>query len=235
MKKIKLISLTMAAVLLISTSGCSSIKNTVANMSNTAKGGIIGGTSGTAFGAILGRIVGGKKGAWIGGVAGAAVGTTAGVLIGKKMDKAAAQAKQISGATVDTMTVNGTKMVKVTLDSNITFSTGKYNLSNACEQSLANFAQKLDPQVDLAVYGHTDNTGSLAINQALSLNRANAVANYLEQSGVGANRMREVKGYDYQYPVSDNNTAIGRAQNRRVELYLMPSSQMIQEAQNASK
>lgn len=220
MKKIKLFSFVMAACLIITSCG----------MSNTAKGGIIGGTSGTALGAILGKIVGGNKGAFIGGAAGAALGTTAGVIIGKKMDKAAAAAKQISGATVDTMTVNGVKAVKVTLDGGVTFATGKSSLSSISKSSLATFARNLDTDVDLAVFGHTDNTGSLAVNQTLSLDRARSVASYLESNGITSNRVQKVAGYDYQYPVANNDTEAGRAQNRRVELYLLASSKMIQEA-----
>ena len=73
-------------------------------MTNTAKGGMIGGGSGAALGAIIGGVVGHGKGAAIGAAVGAAVGTGAGVLIGKKMDKAAAQAEQIEGAQVEQVT-----------------------------------------------------------------------------------------------------------------------------------
>ena len=69
------------------------------------------------------------------------------------------------------------------------------------------------------------------MKQRLDRQRAQSVANYLTAVGLAYSRLRSVKGYDYQYPVADNNTATGRAQNRRVELYLLPSQAMINDAQ----
>lgn len=221
MNKIKTITILLSAALLFQ--GCSSLNN-------TAKGGIIGGTGGAGVGALIGGLIGHGKGAAIGAGIGAAVGTGAGVLIGKKMDKAAQQAKQIEGAKVEQGEAEGVQYVKVTLDSGITFPLNGTTLSDKAKSSLSKFMVELDPQFDLAICGHTDNTGSLEVNQRISLQRAQSVANYLTECGVAYARLRSVKGYDYQYPVADNSTKEGQAQNRRVELYLLPSEAMINAA-----
>lgn len=137
-------------------SGCGSLNN-------TAKGGMIGGGSGAALGALIGGIAGHGKGAAIGAAVGAAVGTGAGVLIGKKMDKAAEQAAQIQGAEVEQVTDNnGLQAVKVTFDSGILFSTSSSSLSTSAKSSLSKFANNVLNQnrdMDVAIYGYTDNTG----------------------------------------------------------------------------
>lgn len=223
MKTLKLTALFLAAAFIFFS--CNT------QLNNTAKGGIIGGTGGAGLGALIGGLIGDGKGAAIGAGVGAVVGTGAGVLIGNKMDKAAKQAEEIEGAKVEQGEQNGVQYVKVTLDSGITFPTNGTTLSENAKISLSRFINQLDPQFDLAICGHTDNTGSLEVNQRVSLQRAQSVANYLTAVGLAYSRLRSVKGYDYQYPVADNNTAAGRAKNRRVELYLLPSQAMINDAQ----
>lgn len=228
MKKIKLTAIVLlcAAILMPS---CSTPLN------NTAKGGMIGGAGGAGVGALIGGLIGKGKGAGIGAAVGAAVGTGAGVLIGRKMDKAAEQAKQIEGAKVEQGEQEGVKYVKVTLDSGITFALNQTALSQTAKNSLALFASQLDPQFDLAICGHTDNTGSLAVNQRVSTERAQSVADYLSKSGIASSRMKSVKGYDYQYPIASNNTKEGQALNRRVELYLIPSAEMVASAEKEAQ
>ena len=130
---------------------------------------------------------------------------------------------------------DGVQYVKVTLDSGITFKTNEINLSTTAQKSLATFASQLDPQFDLAICGHTDNVGTLEVNKRISKQRAQSVANFLETKGVAASRLKSVEGYDYQYPVASNDTKEGQAQNRRVELYLIPSEAMIAEANSQAK
>jgi outer membrane protein OmpA-like peptidoglycan-associated protein len=84
---------------------------------------------------------------------------------------------------------------------------------------------------DVAIYGHTDSTGSDAINQPLSVNRANSVSNYLKSCGVSGTQIKSVEGQGSTNPVADNATAEGRKQNRRVEVYMYASKKMIEEAQ----
>lgn len=203
-------------------------------MSNTAKGGLIGAGSGAALGAIIGQIAGhsGKSTA-IGAAIGTAVGAGAGVIIGKKMDKAAAEAAAIEQAKVEKITdANGLTAVKVTFDGGILFATNSSVLNATSKTALTKLAKVLseDRTMDIAVYGHTDNTGSLAVNQKLSAERAGSVATYLRNNGVATTQFKYVLGKDFQEPIASNETVEGRAQNRRVEVYMYASEQMIKDA-----
>lgn len=233
MKSIKIMSCILAAGMLF----------TSCNMSNTGKGALIGGGSGAAVGAGLGAIFGKGKGAAIGAAVGAAVGTTAGALIGKKMDKAAEQAKQVEGAQVEQVTDNnGLQAVKVTFDSGILFSTSSSNLSSPAKSSLSKFANDVLNQnrdMDVSIYGYTDNQGwrnstaeqSYQKNLNLSQERAQSVASYLLGCGVASNQIKSVQGMGEANPIADNSTVAGRQENRRVEIYLYASQQMIQQAE----
>jgi outer membrane protein OmpA-like peptidoglycan-associated protein len=223
MKKVKFLSVLLSFSLVFG--GC--------GMSNTAKGGLIGAGSGAALGAIVGQIAGHGKGAAIGAAIGTAVGAGAGVIIGKKMDKAAEKAKAIEDAKVQQITdANGLAAVKVTFDGGILFATNSSKLNTTSKTSLTKLAKVLseDQTMDIAVYGHTDNTGTLAYNQKLSGDRANSVASFLKSNGVASSQFKYVAGKDYQEPIASNETVEGRAQNRRVEVYMYASEQMIKDA-----
>ena len=199
---------------------------------NMQKGAGIGAAGGAVLGGIIGHIAGNTA---IGAAVGGAVGAGAGAIIGEKMDKAKAEAEAVKNAQVESVTdANGLDAVKVTFDSGILFATNKAELSTTAKNSLAQFAQVLNNNrdCDIAIIGHTDNTGSDAINQPLSVNRANSVNNYLKSCGVSASQIKSVEGQGSSNPVADNSTAAGRQQNRRVEVYMYASQKMIQEAQN---
>ena len=227
MKFIKSVSVVLCALMVLS--GCSSLNN-------TAKGSLIGAGGGAALGLLIGHFAGNKAvGAAVGAAVGTAVGAGAGALIGRKMDKAAAAAAAIENASVETVTdANNLKAVKVTFDSGVLFATNKYDLNNAARNDLAQFAQVLKTysDTDVAIFGHTDSTGSDAINNPLSVNRANAVASYLKSLGVSESQIKTVEGFGSTAPVGDNSTAAGRAQNRRVEVYMYASESMINAANN---
>lgn len=226
MKKILCIVLSAAMILGVSSCG----------MSNTGKGAIIGGGGGAALGAAVGAIFGKGKGAAIGAAVGAAVGAGAGTLIGKKMDKQAEELAKINGAQVETVTdANNLQAIKVTFDNGILFATGKSALSASAKKSLTEFAASLknNPQTNVQICGHTDNTGSRATNERLSKERANSVLTYLMNSGIATSRMTS-EGYAYDYPVADNSTEAGRAQNRRVEVYISANQDMINAAENGT-
>ena len=196
---------------------------------NTQKGAGIGAGGGALLGGIIGAIAGNTA---VGVAVGGAVG--AGAIIGNKMDKAKKQAEQVQNAQVETVKdTNGLDAVKVTFDSGILFATGKADLSQSAKNSLAEFARVLNSNqdCDVAIIGHTDNTGSDAINQPLSVNRANSVNNYLRSCGVQAKQIKSVEGQGSTNPVADNSTAAGRQQNRRVEVYMYASKEMIQKAE----
>ena len=232
MKGLKFYVCGMCAALVLSSCG----------MNNTTKGGLIGGGSGAALGAALGAFIGNGKGALIGGAIGAAAGTGAGLLIGKKMDKAKAEAAKIAAAKVESVTdQNGYEAVKVTFDSGILFQTGSSTLSATAQSSLSQFASNvLLPNTDMnvGIVGFTDNAGwkgataaeSAQKNQVLSQQRAQAVSGYLLSKGVSSAQIKEVAGLGESNPVADNSTVAGKAQNRRVEVYLYASDAMIQKA-----
>ena len=232
-KTTNIVALLLSGCLILS--GC--------GMSNTAKGGLIGGGGGAALGARVGGLAGKGKGAAIGAAVGAAVGTGAGVLIGKKMDKAAQQAQQIEGAEVEQVTDNnGLQAVKVTFDSGILFTTSSATLSSAAKASLSKFANNVLNQnrdMDVAIYGYTDNQGwrnstkeqSVQKNLNLSQERAQSVSSYLLSCGVSASQIKSVEGMGESNPVADNSTEAGRQENRRVEVYMYASQQMIQQAE----
>jgi outer membrane protein OmpA-like peptidoglycan-associated protein len=213
-------------------SGCSS-------MSNTTKGGLFGGGAGAAVGAGIGALIGkSTKSAAIGAGIGTIVGATTGVIIGKKMDKAAAQAAAIEGARVDSIRdANNLKAIKVTFDSGILFQTGKSTLNTASKDALTKFAKILisNPTMDITIMGHTDNQGSLEVNQKLSQDRAQAVANFLQLQSVSAAQFKDILGKNFAEPVADNKTAAGRTANRRVEVYMYASTKMINDAQAQAK
>ncbi len=234
MKKTKITALFLCATLMLS--GC-------ASMNHTTKGGLLGGTGGAALGAIIGGIAGKGKGAAIGAGIGAVVGGATGVLIGNKMDKAAKEAAAIEGAQVEQVTDNmGLKAVKVTFDSGILFGTGAATLSSSAKASLSKFANnvlKQNPDMDVNIYGFTDNQGwknstpeqSKQKNLDLSQERAQSVSSYLMACGITSSQIKGVEGLGEESPVADNSTAAGRQENRRVEIYMYASAEMIQQAE----
>ncbi|MFV0468368.1 MAG: OmpA family protein [Dysgonomonas sp.] len=199
--------------------------------SNTVKGTGIGAGAGGALGAGIGAIIGGGKGAAWGAGIGAVVGGSAGAIIGNKMDKQKAELEKINGAQVES--INDGQAIKVTFESGILFATNSSTLSSTSKSALTSFATSLknNPDTDVQIYGHTDNTGNDNINQPLSEKRAKAVYDYLNGQGVTGSRMTSA-GYGSAQPVADNSTAAGKAQNRRVEVYILPNAKMIQDAQS---
>ena len=233
MKSLKSIAVALCAALVLA--GC--------NMSNTGKGALIGAGGGAGLGAIVGAIAGNTA---VGAVIGGAVGAGAGALIGKKMDKAKKEAEAVQNAQVEAVTdANGLEAVKVTFDSGILFATGKADLSTTAKTSLFQFANvlKSNADCDVAVQGYTDNAGwknstaeqSQQKNLELSQQRAQSVTNYLLSQGVSPSQIRSTTGFGESNPVADNSTAAGKAQNRRVEVYMYASQKMIQEAQQQAQ
>ncbi len=221
--KVLSISLLSGSILL---TGCNS-------MTNLGKGAAIGGAGGGALGAGVGALIGGGKGAGIGAAIGAAVGAGAGMLIGKKMDKQAAELRAIENAKVEEATdANGLQAIRVTFDGGILFPTNGTTLSNTAKTDLSQFAASLiqNPQTNVQVYGFTDNTGTMQVNQRVSDGRADAVKNYLIHSGVSSNRI-SAQGIPMADYVASNATAEGRAQNRRVEIFISANEEMIRQAE----
>ena len=174
----------------------------------------------------------------IGSAIGAAVGAGAGALIGNKMDKQQKELQQELGqqATVEKTTdQNGLQAIKVTFEGGILFPTGKYSLNPQAQADLTRFAASLrqNPDTNVQIYGFTDNTGSFAVNQRLSGERADAVMSFLANSGVSPTRL-SAQGIPMADYVASNETAAGRAQNRRVEIYITADANMIRQAQEGT-
>ena len=153
-----------------------------------------------------------------------------GVAIGHKMDKKAAEAARIEGAQVEKVTdSNGLAAVKVSFESGILFAFNSAALSNSSKASLRELAQilKEDPTTDIAIVGHTDKVGTYEANMKVSRERAYAVENYLQACGVSPSQFKKVEGVGYnEY---DNNMTA--EQNRRVDVYMYASEQMIKNAE----
>ena len=218
--KIKALTLSLCAALLLSSCG---------SWKNTGIGTGIGAAAGAAIGLGIGHLAGNKA---VGTAIGATVGAGAGALIGRKMDKAAAAAKQVEGAQVELVDINGLPAVQVTFDSGILFDFNSSKLSDDAKASLTKFAEvlKATPDADVAILGHTDNVGTEKANQSVSEKRAKAVADFLKAQGVAASQVKDVLGMNYSQPVASNDTEEGRAQNRRVEVYMYASQAMIDAA-----
>lgn len=226
----------LKALLVAAVCGTMVLGTACSSMTNTGKGALIGGGSGAGVGAGLGAIIGGGKGAGIGAGIGAAVGAGVGALIGNNMDK---QKKELESQlpsntkieeTTDSTT--GLKAIRVTFDGGILFPTGKYTLNEQAKADLSRFATNLkdNPNTDVQILGFTDNTGTFAVNDKLSNERATAVLSYLANQGVSGTRMT-AKGIPMADYVASNETAAGRAQNRRVEIYITANQEMIRQAE----
>ena len=222
MKKMKAMVLALCACIVMT--GCN----------NLAKGTTIGAAGGAILGAVAGKLLGNTT---VGAAVGTAVGAGTGALIGKHMDKVKAQAEAVQNAQVQSVTdANGLQAVKLTFDAGILFATGKYDLNTTSKNALNQCATLLknNADCDIAIYGHTDSTGSDAVNNPLSVNRAKSVQSYLLSQGVSSTQIRTVDGQGSTNPVADNSTAAGRQQNRRVEIYMYASQAMIQAAENGT-
>ncbi len=224
----KVLSLLLAGSLALSS--CSS-------WSNLLNGSLLGAGAGAAVGAGVGALIGQDgKSAAIGAAIGTVVGTSAGALIGNKMDKKAEELAAIEAAKIETIKdANGLDAIKVTFDSGILFATNSAKLSDDSKQALKSFASLMTdlPDTDITIWGHTDNTGSASVNEKLSKNRAESVSDYLKSCGIEKGRMHS-EGKSFNMPVADNETAEGRAQNRRVEVYVTANEEMIKKAQEGS-
>ena len=205
--------------------------------SNLTNGALIGSGAGAALGAGIGYLIGKDgKSAAIGAAIGTAAGAGTGALIGRKMDKKAEELAALQTAEIETIEdVNGFKGIKVTFNGGILFDTNKAELSASAKTELQEFANKMADmeETNITIYGHTDNTGTYEVNQKVSNNRADAVEKYLKKCGISASRMT-AQGLSYDFPIADNETVEGRAQNRRVEIYITASEEMVEAANNGT-
>ena len=184
----------------------------------------------TAGGAAIGAGVGALAGLAAGGddrrnaLIGAGIGALAGGAIGNFMDRQEADLRAQLASTGVSVTRVGNNII-LNMPSNITFATDQDQVIPAFYSTLDSVAIVLRKynQTLIDIYGHTDSTGSDSYNQALSQRRANAVLSYLTTQGVNQQRM-VATGFGESRPIADNATEAGRAQNRRVEIQIVPLS-----------
>ena len=177
----------------------------------TAWGAAGGAAVGAAAGAIISHNTGGSSGQ--GAVYGALAGLAAGGLLGNYYDK---QAKQLAAIAEVVKSDNG---IQVFLKNDILFATNSSELTPASMQTLTDLNRVLKkyPKNRIVVQGYTDSTGTDAINNRLSKERAKAVYDFLLGSGLKTKSITYI-GYGSANPIASNSTAAGRAQNRRVVL-----------------
>ncbi|MDY6317906.1 MAG: OmpA family protein [Prevotella sp.] len=198
-------------------------------------GAAIGAGAGAALGGIIGNIIGkDSKATAIGAAIGAAVGSGTGALIGHHMDKVAQEVSaEVQNAKVEEVTdANGLKMVKVSFDSGLLFPLNSATLNAASKNDLSQFANVLKKNSDclVNVYGHTDKTGTDAINIPLSQKRAQSVVDFLKQHGASSSQFKVVEGKGSSDPVPGHENTVKDEANRRVEVYIYASEKMINEA-----
>lgn len=198
----------------LSLSGCETDPNTGQQRMTRAGGGAL---AGAGAGALLGGIFGGSTGALIG----AGVGSLAGAGVGSYMDK---QERDLRAATANTNIQVARVGEEIQLNlPDVTFQTNSAVVDPSMRADLRQVAKVLNdyPSTVVGIFGHTDNTGSTQLNEALSLRRAESVMGVLEVDGVPTARMR-ARGFGYTQPIASNDTPEGRAKNRRVEIRIQP-------------
>jgi outer membrane protein OmpA-like peptidoglycan-associated protein len=186
--------------------------------------------SNLAGGAALGALAGAGVGMLAGGddrrnaLIGAGVGALAGGAIGGYMDQQEAELRRYLQGTGVSVSRVGDQIV-LNMPSNITFASDQYDVVPAFYDTLNAVALVLNKynRTFVDINGHTDSTGGLQHNQVLSERRADSVARQLAQNGVDSRRFA-INGYGPSQPIASNASPDGRAQNRRVEIYLTPLS-----------
>lgn len=204
---------TLAAFML---SGCANMDETGRD---TAKGAAIGGAAGAVLGAVVSDNRG--KGAMVGGAIGAAAGAIGGNIWSKRMQEQKRAMEDATQGTGVAVTQTPDNELKLDIPSDISFDTGRADIKPDMRPVLDKFAQSLTqhPVTTVRIIGHTDSTGSDAINNPLSLNRAASARDYLAARGVASSRIA-VDGRGEHEPIADNSTPEGRARNRRIEVFV---------------
>jgi len=222
MKNLNRITVIIAGILILG-SACHT-------RNKTRQGAAIGAGTGGIVGGFIGKSAGNTA---LGAIIGGAVGGTAGAFIGHNMDKQADELKNsIPGATI---TRQGEGII-INFDSGILFDVGKAEIKANAQTNLQNLASSLgkNPETDILIVGHTDNSGDGDNNIDLSVRRAAAVKSYLVSNEVKPSRLK-IDGRGSTEPIADNNTTAGRALNRRVEIVIVANNKMKKQAESEGK
>ena len=222
--KNRLLVLAIIAVMTVSLAGCAA--NTTHQ--RTKQGAGIGAVLGAVSGAIIGYQSDKNRGAWrgaaIGGVAGGALGAGVGAYMDKQQTEFEQQLATERAQHQIEIERQQNEILKLTMSSEVGFDFDSAVVKPGFYSTLNKIADIMNryPQTDIAIVGHTDSVGNPDYNLRLSLRRANAVADYLMDRGVGRYRL-STEGRGQLEPVATNETAAGRAQNRRGEIYVIPN------------
>jgi outer membrane protein OmpA-like peptidoglycan-associated protein len=211
--------------------GCSATRNA----NNKQKGAVIGASGGAVIGGVLGNNIGKGNNTALGAIIGAVVGGVAGGYIGDRMDRQAERIEEeIPGAEV-TRVGEGIN-VTFTEDAGVYFDTNKSYVKGTSAATLEKLAGifKEYPKSNILVEGHTDSAGPDDYNMKLSQQRAESVTNYLISQGIDVDRFT-IKWYGENQPKADNATAEGKSKNRRVELAIVASQELKEEAIEKTK
>ena len=221
MKKI-IVTLSAISLSMAGLSGCANMNET---QRDTGMGAAIGAVAGGLIGAAT---AGGNKGksAATGAAIGAALGAGGGYLWSQNMQKQRAEMEQATAGTGIGISQTTDNQLKVDIPADVSFDVGRHAIKPNMRPVLDRLASTLNqhPVTTVTIIGHTDSTGSDAVNDPLSINRAAATRDYLVQRGVSAQRIA-VDGRGSRQPVADNSTASGRAMNRRVEIFIAEPAQ----------
>ncbi len=203
-----------ASLALLGLAGCES-------MSERQRGTATGAGVGAVAGAVVGSATGGKAGtgAAIGGV----IGAVAGNLWSKRMEDKRGEMQRATEGTGISVVRTADNQLKLDVPSDFSFDTGSAAIKSEMRPVLDQFAQGLDSKMRVTIVGHTDSTGGEELNNRLSIERAANVREYLRAKGLEPSRMI-ANGRGEREPVASNDTNAGRAQNRRVEIYLSEPS-----------
>ena len=214
MRKLIVTSFTAAALAIAGLSGCANMSET---QQDTAKGAGIGALAG----AVLGAATGGSRGAATGAVLGGAVGAGGGYIWSKKMQDQKVAMERATAGTGVAVSQTADNRLKLDIPSDVSFDVGRSAIKSNFAPVLTHFATSLNqnPITAVTIIGHTDSTGSDAINNPLSVDRANSARDFLVGRGVAAQRVA-TDGRGSREPIADNNTQAGRDKNRRVEIYV---------------
>ena len=188
-------------------------------MSDTQRRTATGAGVGALAGAVISSSTGGKAGT--GAVIGAGVGALGTYIWSQNMERQKREMEQATQGTGIAVSQTADNQLKLDIPSDISFDVGRSNVKGNFAPVLDRFAASLraNQSTDVRIVGHTDNTGSDAVNNPLSLERANSTRSYLTTRGVSGARIHTEGQGSYQ-PIASNASADGRARNRRVEIFV---------------
>ncbi|MES2499309.1 MAG: OmpA family protein [Pseudomonadota bacterium] len=192
-----------------------------ASMTETQKGTAKGAAVGAGVGAVVGAIADKGKGAAIGAAVGAGVGAVAGNVWTKRQEEQKRQMEEATAGTGVAVSQTSDNRLKLDIPSDVSFAVGRADIQSNFRPILDTFVTSLatTPNSTVTIIGHTDSSGSDAVNNPLSLNRAASVRDYLVARGVSSNRVA-IDGRGSREPLVANDTAANKAKNRRVEIFV---------------